>query len=80
MDETMRDVVDAGMRDWLKNARQTQRLTQKQMADALEISEAYYSDIENGNRQKKMDMSLLVKIGTILGLSIEEMLEKEDAA
>lgn len=65
------------MRDWLKEARQAQRLTQKQMADAIGISEAYYSLIETGDRQKKMDVSLAISIGNILGLSIEDIIRKE---
>lgn len=65
------------MRDWLKDARLTQRLTQKQMADALGITESYYSLIEGGDRQKKMDVSLAIKIGNTLGISIEEIIAKE---
>lgn len=66
------------MRDWLKEERIKQRLTQKQMADALRISEPYYSFIESGDRQKKMDVSLAMNIGNILGLSIEEIIAKEE--
>ena len=66
------------MRDWLKEARQVQRLTQKQMADALGISEPYYSLIESGDRQKKMDVSMLINIGNVLGLSIEDIIRKEE--
>ena len=66
------------MRDWLKDARLKQRLTQKQMADALGITEAYYSRIECGDRQKKMDVSLAMNIGNILGMSIGEIIAKEE--
>ena len=65
------------MRDWLKEARLKQRLTQKQMADALGITEAYYYLIESGRRQKNMDVSLAIKIGNTLGISIEEIITKE---
>ena len=65
------------MRDWLRAARAAQRLTQKQVADALGVTEAYYSMIEGGNRQKNMDVSLAIKLGNVLGMSLEEIAAKE---
>lgn len=67
------------MRNWLKEARTKQRLTQKQMADALGITEAYYSRIECGDRQKNMDVSLAIGIGNILGMSAQEVIDAEEA-
>ena len=67
------------MRNWLKEARTKQRLTQKQMADALGITEAYYSRIECGDRQKNMDVSLAIGIGNILGMSVNEVIDAEEA-
>ncbi len=67
------------MRNWLKEARTKQRLTQKQMADALGITEAYYSRIECGDRQKNMDVSLAIGIGNILGMSVQEVIDAEEA-
>lgn len=67
------------MRNWLKEARAKQRLTQKQMADALGITEAYYSRIECGDRQKNMDVSLAIGIGNILGMSVQEVIDAEEA-
>ena len=64
-------------RDWLKDARTKQRLTMKQMADALGITEAYYSLIESGNRQQKMDVTIAFKLGAILGLSLEDIMTAE---
>lgn len=65
------------MREWLREARLQQRLTQKQMADAIGVTEGYYSFIESGDRQKKMDVTLAVKIGNVLGLSLEEIVKAE---
>lgn len=78
----VKDITEKGgeqMRDWLKEARLKQRLTQKQMADALGITEAYYSRIESGDRQKKMDVSLAISIGNILGMSVQEVIDAEEA-
>lgn len=65
------------MREWLKDARLEQRLTQKQMADAIGVTESYYCMIEGGDRQKKMDVTLAIKIGNVLGLSLEEIVKAE---
>lgn len=65
------------MRDWLKEARTRQRLTMKQMGDAIGVTESYYSMIESGNRQKKMDVSLAIKLGNVLGMSVQEIVEAE---
>lgn len=66
------------MRDWLKEARLKKPLTQKQMASELGISEAYYSLIENGERQQNMDISLAIKIGNILGMNLQEIASAEE--
>lgn len=65
------------MREWLKDARLQQRLTQKQMADAIGVTESYYCMIEGGDRQKKMDVTLAIKIGNVLGLSLQEIVAAE---
>ena len=39
------------MRDWLKNLRIEKKLTMKELASKLGISESYYCAIENGERQ-----------------------------
>lgn len=65
------------MREWLKDARLQQRLTQKQMADAIGVTESYYCMIEGGDRQKKMDVSLAIKIGNVLGMSLDEIVNAE---
>lgn len=67
------------MREWLKEARLARKLTQKQMADAVGVTEAYYSLIESGDRQKKIDLTLALRLGTALGLSIAEVAKLEEA-
>lgn len=65
------------MRDWLLSARQEKGMTQLEVAKRLDISEAYYSYIESGNRQKKMDVALAAKLSTIFGIPFERIVELE---
>lgn len=61
------------MRDWLTKARTEKGLTMKQMGERLDITESYYSMIESGTRQKKMDLTLVAKLSTVLEIPIAEI-------
>lgn len=65
------------MRDWLKEQREKKGLTMKEMAEKLGISEGYYSYIEAGERQKKMDITLVTKLADIFRLKIQQIVEYE---
>lgn len=65
------------MRDWLLSARQEKGMTQLDVAKRLDISEAYYSYIESGDRQKKMDIALAAKMSVIFGIPLETIVELE---
>ena len=65
------------MRLWLKNAREKKEMTMKMLGDRLNISESYYCSIENGERQKKMDLSLAAKLSVALDMPIVEIIENE---
>lgn len=65
------------MRIWLREARERSNLTMKEVADALHISESYYCSIENGTRQKRMDLSLAYKLSFILGIAMKTILDEE---
>lgn len=52
-------------------------MTMKEMAAKLDITEAYYSYIESGARQKVMDISLAAKLAEIFSLSIQQIVELE---
>lgn len=65
------------MRDWLKEKRTEKGLTMKQMAERLDITESYYSLIESGERQKKMDVQLLAKLSAILAMPTDKIVELE---
>lgn len=65
------------MREWLKAKRTEKGLTMAQMAEKLSITESYYSYIEAGERQKKMDVSLVGKLSAALGMPVEEVFRQE---
>ncbi len=65
------------MRKWLREARENEGLTMKQMAEKLLISESYYCAIENGTRQRNMDISLAERISETLQIPIKEILRNE---
>ena len=65
------------MREWLLNLRKEKGMTQLDVAKQLDISEAYFNYIENGERQKKMDIALVSKLSTVLGVPLTEIIENE---
>lgn len=65
------------MREWLLNERKKRGMTQQEVAEILDISEAYYSYIENGERQKKMDIHFANKLSVVFGIPIEQIAELE---
>ncbi len=67
------------MREWLRNARLGKGFTMKRLADELHISESYYCSIENGYRQKDMDISLVEKISKSLCVPVSQILKFEQA-
>lgn len=68
------------MREWLKNLRQERGMTQQQVADKMGLSTSYYSFIESGERQKKMDIVVVAKLAQIFDLSIQEVADLESAS
>lgn len=65
------------MRQWLLNLRRDRGMTQLDVAKKLEISEAYFNYIENGERQKKMDIALAAKLSAIFEIPLAEIIEYE---
>ncbi len=66
------------MRDWMKDARSKTGKTMAEVAETLGISESYYCLIEAGERQKKMDITLVTKLSKIFSLSIQQIVEFEE--
>ena len=67
------------VRDWLVEARKNANMTQLQIAEKLNISEGYYSYIESGERQKKMDITFAMKLANILDMPIQAIIDFEEA-
>lgn len=67
------------MREWLVQARTDSNMTQSEVAAKIGISEAYYAYIERGERQKKMDISLVAKLSCIFGIPLERIVALESA-
>ncbi len=65
------------MREWLKEKRLERGLTMAQLAEKIGITESYYSYIEAGERQKKMDITLAIKLSTALDMPFLDVLERE---
>ena len=66
------------MRGWLREHREKEGITQAEMAKKLDISEGYYSYIESGDRQKRMDITLVSKLSAILGIPIQQIVKFEE--
>ena len=67
------------MRNYLISLRKAKNFTQKQLAEKLDISESYYNQIENGERQKKMDITLISRLSKILGVSVSKLVDYEES-
>ena len=65
------------MREWLRNARKEKKLTLKEVGAALGITESYYCAIENGERQKRMDLMVASGLAEILGMNVAEIIRLE---
>lgn len=65
------------MRKWLKELRKANNFSQQQVADKLKITRQYYQQIEAGDRQQKMDITLIIKLVELFGISVEEIAVKE---
>ncbi len=66
------------MRNYLVTLRKEKNLTQKQLAEKLDISESYYNQIENGERQKRMDITVIDRLSKALDISVEDIIRREN--
>lgn len=67
------------MRTWLREARKSKGYTAAVLAEALCISESYYSMIENGLRQVPMDITLAAKLEALLDIPMSQIVQNENA-
>lgn len=64
-------------RDYLIAYRKESGISATEMAEKLGLSESYYSLIENGKRQKNMDITLAALISNVTGIPIQRIVEIE---
>ena len=68
------------MREYLKELRKLKCMTQSDVALKVGIGTSTYTMIENGERQKDMNISLAQKLADVFEIPIEYILEKEREA
>lgn len=66
------------MRDYLIALRKAKSLTQRQLAEKLDISESYYNQIENRERQKRMDITFIDRLSKALDISVSDIINHEN--
>ena len=65
------------MRGWLKQKRKEAGLTCSQMAERLNVSEIYYSFIENNHRQQNMNVGMAIRLAEALKLDPMQVIRWE---
>ncbi|MCH5210402.1 MAG: helix-turn-helix transcriptional regulator [Oscillospiraceae bacterium] len=65
------------MRKYLKKLRESADMTQEDVSKHLEISRAYYVRIENGERQKDLDLSIVIKLSELFNVTVDWIAEQE---
>ena len=65
------------MREYLKTLRENAKMTQDDTAQKIGISRAYYVRIENGERQKDLDLSFVVRLAGLFDVSVDWIAEQE---
>lgn len=66
------------LKKWLKKLRENKKLSQLEVAKKLDISESYYCLIENGERQKDLDLSLVLKLSKLFDVSVDYIIAEEE--
>jgi transcriptional regulator with XRE-family HTH domain len=68
------------MRDWLRNIRTLNKMTQIEVAEKAGIAQPYYAQIENGIRGDKLPVQTAQTIAAVLGFDWTRFYEKESEA
>ncbi|MDY3927995.1 MAG: helix-turn-helix transcriptional regulator [Clostridia bacterium] len=66
------------MREWLKKLRISKGLSQQNVSDSINVTQQYYGYIENGDRQKDLDMSMLLKLSKLFDVSVDYIIAEEE--
>lgn len=65
-------------REYLKKLRESQNMSMQETADRVGITRQYYQLIEAGERQKKMDITLVIALSNIFGITVEQIISHEE--
>ena len=65
------------MRTWLKKRRVEAGLSCKEMASKIGVTESYFYMLEEGIRQKKMDIGTALKLAKALDAEWQSVFEEE---
>lgn len=66
------------MREWLKILRNEKNVTQQKVAHEIGMSLSNFNLIENGERQKDLDLSLVIKLAKIFDVSVDYIIAEEE--
>lgn len=64
-------------RDYLKELREERNMSMQSVADRIGISRQYYQLIEAGERQKKMDITLVIALSNLFDVAPEQIINQE---
>ena len=62
----------------IKNIRKQRRITQRELAEKIGVSEGYISDIERDSKDKHPTIKCLFKISEALGVELIDLLERRE--
>ena len=65
------------LREWLKKSRKDKGITMSDISEKLGISESYYCLIENGERQKSLDLAYASKLAELFNVSVDWIAKQE---
>lgn len=65
------------VREYLKKLRLKKKMTKQAVADFLGISQNYYTYIENGERQKSLDLVYVSKLADLFNVSVDWIAKQE---
>lgn len=66
------------MREYLRKIRQKKGLSQHTVAKELGICQYYYGMIERMERQKDLDLSLILKLSKLFDVSVDFIIAEEE--
>ena len=75
MDANKRNEFNAAFGSFLKEARMEQKLYQRDVAQKIGVTQAYYAYIENGDRN--VDLQVALELCKFLGLDLNDFIKMQ---